>query len=148
MKTTCKYCGIVDRPHNCPHVKRKTDRTRADNKVYESKEYREVRQEVLEDHDYICLWSLYIDGKIVKADITHHIIEVLEDESKATDYFNLIPLQAFNHKHQVHRLYLINKEKMQELLRNMLYDFKNGDKELGKYRDKVKEIEKVSPRYL
>jgi 5-methylcytosine-specific restriction protein A len=145
MKITCKYCGIVDRPHHCPKSKRKTDRTRIDNKVYESKEYREVREEVLEDHNYICLWSLYVDGKIVKAEITHHIIEILEDESKSKDYNNLIPLQGFNHKHHVHRLYFINKEKTQELLRKMIRDFKNGDKELGKYHGKVKEIEKASP---
>ncbi len=138
MKTTCKYCGIVDRPHHCPHSKRKADRTRIDNKVYESKEYREVREEVLSDYNYICLWSLYVDGRIRAADVTHHIVEILEDESKATDYNNLIPLSDYSHKNEVHVLYLSDKVKTQDLLMEMLRDYKNGDMTLGKYKNKVK----------
>lgn len=142
MKITCKYCGVVEKPHICPHSKRKTDRTRIDNKVYESKEYRTTRRRVLEDHRGICLWSLYVVGQIQKAEVTHHIIEILDDVSKATDYNNLIPLSNCNHHLEVHKLYSINKIKTQELLRLMLKDFKNGDFTLGKYKEVATRLEK------
>ena len=148
MKITCNYCGIVDRPHKCLHIKRKTDRTRIDNKVYESKEYRAVRQDVLNDYNDMCLWSLYIDGKVVKADTTHHIIEIMDNESKATEYDNLIPLQeSFNHK-EVHRLYKVNsriKKKVQDLLRDMLKAYKANDFTLSKFEYRLKDIEKSTP---
>ena len=140
MKVTCKYCGIVDKPHKCPHSKRKTDRTRVDNKIYESKEYRELRADVLEDYKYICLWSLYVDGKVIRADRTHHIIEVMEDESKALEYYNLIPLNHIFHE-EVHRLYKINsatKREVQELLRDMIKSYKENDFTIGKYRDRIR----------
>lgn len=145
MKVSCKYCGIVTKPHVCPYNKRKTDRTRIDNKVYESKEYRELRAQVLEDYKYICLWSLYIKGKGVEADRTHHIIEVVQDESKATDYFNLIPLNHLEHD-EVHRLYKLNpiiKAEIQQLLRDMIKSFNEGDKTLGKYKERFKKISPI-----
>lgn len=149
MKITCKYCGIVSKPHKCPHKpKRKTDRNRSDNKVYESKEYRKLRVEVLDDYNYTCLWALYIQGQVVEADRTHHIIEILDDESKAVDYFNLIPLHHTSHE-AVHKLYKLNDEiklKVQDLQRQMIKSFKEGDKTLGKYKNSLKEILKnISP---
>lgn len=142
MKVSCKYCGVVNKPHQCPHAKRKTDRNRIDNKVYESKEYRELRTEVLDDYNHMCLWSLYIEGKVIGADRTHHIIEIVQDESKAIDYYNLIPLNHNKHD-EVHRLYKLNpyiKRKVQRLLVDMIKSFKAGDKTLGKYKDRFKNI--------
>ncbi|MBE6051610.1 MAG: hypothetical protein E7214_13425 [Clostridium sp.] len=147
MKTTCKYCGIVNKPHKCPHSKRKADRTRKDNKIYESKEYRRLRTEVLEDYNYTCLWSLYVDGKVITADRTHHIIEILEDESKAIEYDNLIALH--NKVHEViHKLYkegLNIKSELQDLLLKMNESYKKGDRTLGKYK---KEVKKIYPPYV
>lgn len=133
MKTTCKRCGIVERPHKCPFSKRKVDRTRSDNKAYESKQYRKARKKVLESFDNKCLWSLFVDGRIRETNITHHIIEILEDESKSADKSNLIPLTEANHK-LVHRLYLIDKLKIQELLKKMIFEYNNGKIEFGKYK--------------
>ncbi|MBE6047764.1 MAG: hypothetical protein E7213_05050 [Clostridium sp.] len=142
MKVTCKYCGIVNKPHKCPHNKRKADRNRIDNKIYESKEYRSLRAEVLEDFNYTCLWSLYVDGKVIEGDRTHHIIEIVQDESKAVEYDNLISLNNKAHE-EVHRLYkegLGIKESIQDLLLNMNESYKTGDKTLGKYRKQIKNI--------
>lgn len=146
MKITCKYCGIVNKPHHCPHSKKRVDRTRTDSKTYVSKEYRRVRQEVLDDYNYICLYSLYVKGTICKADITHHIVEVLEDECLANDYNNLIPLEYYNHV-EVHELYKKDRLSMQSILRNMLKDFKEGDITLGKYKNEIERLKKVSPHY-
>lgn len=147
MKVTCKYCGIVNKPHRCPHNKRKADRNRIDNKIYESKEYRSLRAEVLEDFNYTCLWSLYVDSKVIEGDRTHHIIEIVQDESKAVEYDNLISLNNKAHE-EVHRLYkegLGIKESIQDLLLKMNESYKTGDKTLGKYR---KQIKKIYPPYV
>ena len=138
MKMSCRYCGIVEKPHNCPKaIKRKANRTRTDKKHYESKVYKKNRRTVLNDCDNLCLWSLYIDGRVEAAEETHHIIEILEDESKAEDYNNLIPLTIKNHDivHEYYNRGGIVKEKVQELLILMLNDYKKGDITLKKYRD-------------
>lgn len=136
MKVTCKYCGIVDKPHNCPHNKRKTDRTRTDKQVYKDIRWRRLRDTVLEDYNYVCLWSLYVDAdsKVLVADRVHHIVEILKDESLAFDYDNLIPLEQYNHD-KVHELYKKDKLKVQQLLRMMCKDYQNGDRTRGKYKN-------------
>lgn len=135
MKIACRYCGIVNKPHHCPYI-RKINRSRADNKVYESKEYRKVRKDVLDDYNHLCLWSLYVDGRVKLAERTHHIIEVLDDISKAVDYDNLIPLTVDAHEY-VHSFYKINdktKKEVQELLRKMCSEYKKGNRELGYFK--------------
>lgn len=144
MKITCKNCGIVDKPHKCPHSKRKTDRKRVDNKIYESKEYRKVREQIRKDLDKLCLWSLYVDGKIISGTQTHHIIEVLEDISRSKDKDNLITLSYDSHK-LVHKLYDTSpsiKKRVQEILFLMKKDYLSGNIQYGKYK---KEIDKYTP---
>lgn len=147
MKTTCSYCGIVNRPHICPHKrKRKTDRTRTDNKIYESKEYRKLRKEVLEDFNYVDVFQFYVNSITVQATTTHHIIEILEDESKAIEYDNLIPLNEYASHRLVHKIYKSNgkvKKKLQKLLKTMRKDYIEGDRQLGKYNKEFKKI--ISP---
>lgn len=147
MKTTCAYCGIVDRPHICPHKKRKTDRTRKDNKVYESKEYRKLRKDVLEDFKYVDVFQFYVYSVTVQATTTHHIIEIMEDESQAIEYNNLIPVQEYMSHKAIHSIYKSNdraKKKLQKLLQDMRKDYIEGDRTLGKYEKQFKKI--VSPR--
>ena len=122
MKITCRHCGIVSRPHECPMKKRKYDYTREDKKIYVSKRYRKVREQVLNDYNNICLFSLAIEGKIRPAYEVHHIVEIIEDSSKAYDYDNLIPLTEFRHR-EVHNLYKKDKANTQELLRTLCKNY-------------------------
>lgn len=133
MKTTCKHCGIVDKPHKCPHIT-KANNSREDKKIYKDKRYRKVRGEVLKNHKYKCLWSLYIGSKVKAANDTHHIEEVLDHEELAFEYDNLIPLTQSNHE-IVHELYKKDKPGTQKLLRMMLNDYKNNDMTIGKYKN-------------
>lgn len=133
MKVTCKYCGIVDKPHHCPHS-RKTNNSRVDKKIYKNPIWLQLRADVMENYNNICLWSLYVDGKIVHADEVHHIVEVLDNAELAYEYSNLIPLEFYNHK-RVHKLYKRDKKKVQGILRCMLNDYANGDRTLGKYKN-------------
>lgn len=140
MKISCRYCGIVDKPHKCPRkIKRVYDRNRTDNKIYDSKEYRKARRKVLDKYNNSCLFSLYVEGRKRKATVTHHIIEVLEDETRGKDFDNLIPLSDTAHK-IVHDLYKINKKETQDILFNMLKDYENEDFKLKKYKNKIEKI--------
>lgn len=143
MKISCKYCGIVSKPHNCPHTKKRSrlERDRNDKKIYLSTRYQNLRSEIFEDYNSVCLWSLYVDGVARVADEAHHIVEILEDESLAYEYDNLIPLEFYIHKF-IHKLYLTHKPIIQELLRKMCVDYRNGDKTLKKYAECV---HKISP---
>lgn len=139
MKMTCKYCGIVSKPHNCPHnkVKWNRDNQRADKKVYRDIRWIKLRTEILDDYNHICLWSLYIDGQILTANRVHHIVEVLDDETLAYDYDNLIPLEYYNHN-LIHELYKRDKAKVQGLLKLMIETYSKGDKTLGKFKNYLK----------
>ena len=144
MKVTCKYCGIVNKPHICPNKpkrSRKSYRDRIDSKSYESKQYRKARRVCINRFNNKCLWSIYIDGKVKEAEEVHHIVEILEDESLSNDLDNLITLTGQAHD-KVHELYKINKEKVQKILRLMMKDYLNGKIEFGKYN---KEISSLTP---
>lgn len=143
MKMTCRYCGIVEKPHNCPHrTKRKTNKYRVDSKYYVGKGYKKARRTVLSDCDEWCLWTFYVEGRLVKAEETHHIIEILEDESKAADPNNLIPLTELNHElvHQYYKRGRLTKERTRDILFSMLNDYKKGDLTLKKYSKEVNKL--------
>lgn len=135
IKTTCKYCGIVNKPHKCPRVKEKwtRDNQRVDKKIYRGTMWVRTRENVLHMYNYVCLWSLYVEGLIVSANTVHHIVELLEDESLAYEISNLIPLNEASHR-TIHELYKKDKRKIQSLLRQMKKDYENNDKTMGKYK--------------
>lgn len=138
-KKTCKYCGIVDYNHKCPVItkqKSKDRSSRDDYKIYHTVEWTELREEVLDDCNNICLWSMYVDGEIRVADCVHHIIEVMKNKDIAYDKDNVIALYKDAHDY-IHKLYKTKyKEKTRELLRQLKRDWDNGIKleGLGRYK--------------
>lgn len=136
MKMACKYCGIVDKPHDCPHKKRYSSKKRTDNKIYKTARWQELRADILDDYNNICLWSLYVDGDVVVADTVHHIVEVSASPYLAFEKENLIPVEFYTHK-AIHELYKKDKKQIQRLLRMMCSDYKNGDFTLGKYKSYI-----------
>ncbi len=137
MLKTCKHCGIVDKKHICPHKpKRIYQYNRTDKKVYATRRWQNKREQILDDYNYICLWSMYIDGELKEANEVHHIVELLEDDSLAYEDDNLIPIEFYQHKY-VHELYKKDKKGIQNLLRLMIDSYRNGDRTLGKYRGSI-----------
>lgn len=128
----CKYCGIVDKPHKCYRFRKYTDKEREDKKIYKTSQWQRKRIEILEHFDYICLWSYFIEGKAIVADNIHHITEIIEDNSKAFDNDNLIPLCEKAHK-IVHELYKIDKIKTKNMLKRLIFEYEEGNN-LGKYK--------------
>ncbi|MCS6103584.1 hypothetical protein DWV12_07555 [Clostridium botulinum] len=143
-------CGrIHDRNYIC-EAKRKAkldksrrDRTRLDNKVFSSREWKKVRATIIDDYNNIDLFSYYIFGKVEVAEVVHHVVEFMQDEELAFDEDNLIPLSNYTHLSIVHKLYKTKcKEQIQLMLRDMLKDYWNDKRELGSYRERYNKIVK------
>lgn len=138
MKITCKYCGIVDKPHHCPH-KVKQDNQRKDKRIYRSALYQAAREVALDTYNCVDLWELYINERYQPATLTHHIVEVLDDPDKATDWMNLFPTSAENHA-DIHELYKVYKDRVQDSLFCMCQDYRDGSREPGKYKRHIDDL--------
>lgn len=90
---------------------------------YKTQGWRNTREYILIKYNYIDLYDYEINNKITKANTVHHIIELEEDSTLALEESNLIPLSSRNHS-RIHGKYVKDKEKTQELLRNILKNFK------------------------
>lgn len=71
---------------------------------YKSKEWLSIRKAVLERFNYIDMYELNTTGKIIPADVVHHIVPLEESAKKALDIKNLIPVSNSNHN-RIHREY-------------------------------------------
>lgn len=133
-KVTCSCCGIVAYPHSCPIKNRdryKVNKDRVDNKIYQTKEWRKLREEVREDAKYMCLVSFYCCSKVVVASTAHHIEEVLKSDDKVYEIDNLIALNESMHR-EIHKVYKTNyKKDMQELQRKCNEMWREGNREIG-----------------
>jgi 5-methylcytosine-specific restriction protein A len=143
---SCQYCGIVPLNHKCPvkaKEKRREDLKREDKKIYWSSKWRRLRDEVLEDCNNICLFSMYVEGIIKPADCVHHIVEIEKDVSKGYDNDNLIALNKDVHEY-IHKVYKTEyKSECIELLIKCKQDWDNGVRMegLGRYKDIVSKWE-------
>ncbi|MDK0692463.1 HNH endonuclease [Clostridium perfringens] len=134
MKKTCPYCGIVDYKHKCPirEAKRKEmyksyQSTREDN-IYGAK-WNHLRDKVLFNSKYICLYSLYKYGTVTEANRVHHIVTVRDNKDLAFDIDNLIAVSDKAHK-EIHKIYnssLKAKIKLQETLREYNKKYAKGE---------------------
>lgn len=88
-------------------------------KFYYTKEWRRKREYILNLFNYIDLYELHINKRIVEANTVHHIIEVREDWSKRLDDDNLFPCSKATHS-KFDKLYNRNKAETQMLLRKIL----------------------------
>lgn len=129
----CSMCGrIHQRGYVCEiKRKRKTDyqNAREDTGIYYSNRWRTIRGQVLEEYNHICLYSFYVEGKIIKATDVHHIIELNDNSSLAYEEDNLISLSKEKHR-LIHELYKEDKKKIQEQLREFKKRWKDGDRKL------------------
>lgn len=126
-------CGrIHQRGYVCEiKRKRKTDyqNAREDTGIYYSNRWRTIRGQVLEEYNHICLYSFYVEKKIIKATDVHHIIELSDNSSLAFEEDNLISLSKEKHR-LIHELYKEDKKKIQEQLREFKKRWKDGDRKL------------------
>lgn len=133
MKKTCRYCGIVDYNHKCPIAEAKRKQcykdyqSIRDDNIYGAK-WNKLRDKVLFNSRYICLYSLYKYKVIKEANRVHHIVTVRDNKDLAFNIDNLIALSDEAHK-EIHKIYncsLERKHKLQEELREYNKRFSGG----------------------
>ncbi|MDT8717615.1 HNH endonuclease [Clostridium sp. 19966] len=96
---------------------------------YSSKEWIQLKRFIKQKYKGICLWSYFINGIIIPADVDHHIIPVKDDWDFRLNIYNIIPLCNSVHE-KVHKLYEFDKEKTQSTLRKLINrwnNFERGD---------------------
>lgn len=129
-----KYCEACSKIVTDRHKEyNKYRRNKKHNKFYYSSEWLKVRTQALQRFNYIDIYQYYINNKVVKAEMVHHIIELEDDWNKRLDIDNLIPLSNSTHNTVIRSLYNkdnLTKKKTQELLYNLI---KKYQKEVGGY---------------
>lgn len=61
-----------------------------------------MRLYCLQRYDFVDLYALYHDGKVVAADRVHHIVEAMEDPERFYDSTNHFPVSDASHQ-EIHR---------------------------------------------
>lgn len=126
-KIYCRVCGkIVDRKHDC------TTDVKKENKkdLRKSYKWQRLREQVLEEQNYICLFSFAVYGRIVVANEVHHIISVSEDSEKIFEDSNLIGLNR-----EIHRM-IQNDRRYETYLSTLRQRYLIGELFLGCDKDK------------
>ncbi|WP_156298999.1 endonuclease [Streptobacillus canis] len=82
----------------------KFNRNKDAKEFYHSKEWIKVRKMVLERFNYLDVYELNTTGRIVPAEIVHHIVPLEESKKRSLDVDNLIPVSTANHN-RIHRIY-------------------------------------------
>ena len=101
---TCKYCGVVERGHKCPHKKsRQKSGDRRSDRFRKTKAWTQKSIEVRQRDRFlcqVCLRNLYntmsfFNYKTVEV---HHIVPIEEDFNQRLDNENLLSLCSYHHK--------------------------------------------------
>lgn len=129
----CSMCGRIHQRGYVCESKRKRNyeykKDREDTGIYKSRSWEKARANILEQYHHMCLYSFYVEGKIIKATDVHHIIELSDNSSLAFEEDNLISLSKEKHR-LIHELYKEDKKKIQEQLREFKKRWKDGDRKL------------------
>lgn len=102
----------------------KKERNKESKAFYGSSAWVKKRKEILELDEGIDVYVYMTEGRIEKADTVHHIIPLQDDRSKGLDSENLMSLSNNTHS-RIERLYKLDKDKIQEELKEMLRQFRN-----------------------
>lgn len=139
MYKTCPHCSIRLIPYEdkyCSECQEEVDKQRKDKykkykslridkkeqDFYCSKEWRQVRDQVLGRYKGLDLYQYYINHKIVYVDIVHHIVELkdINGWERRFNIENLIPVGKGTHQFIHKELYIKDKKGTQELLYSLL----------------------------
>ena len=94
-------------------------------KLYSSRKWRKFREAQIARRFGIDIYEYYTTGKIVNAEVYHHIRDTKEDWDRRFDSKNVIGVSGENHK-KIHDEYdkgYIDRIRMQRKLTDMLIDF-------------------------
>ncbi len=126
------YCEECSKSLNERHKEyNKYRRNKKHSKFYISGEWLKLRAKILQDFNHIDIYQYYINGRGVKAEMVHHIVELEEDWSKRLEVSNLIPLSNATHN-MITRQYRDKRER--DRLQKLFYELiKRYKEEVGGY---------------
>lgn len=110
------YCNIHINRHKQydKSVRYTTDKKY--HKFYNSAEWRTIQSVVTYKYNSICLWSYFIENKIIPSDEVHHIESLRDNWDRRLDIDNLIPLSHAAHMLIEGEYRKGNKQKVQAVL--------------------------------
>ena len=121
IDVTNRYCDDCSKNYNAKSRKEYDEVRKEDefHSFYKTKEWKSVRKTVLDKYNYIDLYELHINERMVIANTVHHIIEVREEYDMRLEINNLFPCSSRTHN-RIEKMYRRNKEETQMLLRKLL----------------------------
>lgn len=91
-----KMCEECERRQQSRHmIYNNTRRDKRAAEFYVSKEWRAMRERIIEVYDNVDIYALYVENELLTCEPVHHIVELEDDWEQRLNPFNLIPL---NHK--------------------------------------------------
>lgn len=91
-----KMCEECEQRQQSRHmIYNNTRRDKRAAEFYVSKEWRAMREHIIEVYDNVDIYALYVENELLTCEPVHHIVELEDDWEQRLNPFNLIPL---NHK--------------------------------------------------
>lgn len=82
---------------------------------YHSKVWELIQPLVMQKYHGLCVYSLIIEHKVVKAGAVHHIVPIRDDWDRRLDMGNLIPISDSIHDGKVRQWYRDDKIRYEKL---------------------------------
>lgn len=125
-----KMCEECEQRQQSRHmIYNSTRRDERAAEFYVSKEWRAMRERIIEVYDNIDIYALYVEHELLTCNPVHHIIELEDDWEQRLNPFNLIPLNHKTHN-TITALYKQSKASMratQKQLRSLIeYHFREA----------------------
>lgn len=123
-ETYCKLHAATNAERNAEY-----DRTQRDRKAkafYNSKEWQMARAAALARDTGIDVYLYMTEGRVVRATMVHHIVELREDYGKRSSLDNLISVSEETHEGAIKKAYAnpAEKREMQRKLRQAVKDYR------------------------
>lgn len=143
-----KMCEECEQRQQSRHmIYNNTRRDERAAEFYVSKEWRAMRERIIEVYDNVDIYALYVEHELLTCNPVHHIIELEDDWEQRLNPFNLIPLNHKTHN-TITALYKQSKASMratQKQLRSLIeYHFR----EAGGYKKVLCDSFLVAPPLL
>lgn len=126
----CTKCAVKVRRERKEATQHYDKFNRKNATIYADKRWKRLTKECKNNTNAIDIYQMYKYGKIRKGNLSHHIIEIEDDEDRIFDITNLIWLTNASHT-EIHLEYLKSAEEKKRL-QSVLFEYlKRFESEFG-----------------
>ena len=141
----CRECEKSMESRHMEYNRRRRDQRAAE--FYISKEWRCMRQRIIELYDNIDIYALYVEHEAMNCRQVHHIVELEEDWNQRLNPFNLIPLSQRSHN-TITAMYKSSRASMKRTQRLLWKLIEQHFKEAGGYEKVLSDAFLVAPPHI